>query len=395
MPHFKYLIIGGGMTAEAAVRGIRQVDSNGAIALWSAEKDPPYNRPPLSKSLWQGMDLEKIWRRTQEEGVELRLGVRARELDVGGKRVADEGGTAYTYDRCLLATGGAPRRLRSAPEGVIYFRTLEDYRRLRELAGAGRRIAVLGGGFIGSEIAAALATNETEVVMLFPEEGIGARIFPVDHARFLNEYYRERGVDVRPATRVTGVSREGSKWTLKTDGGESLMADGVVAGLGIRPAVELAESAGLSTDDGIVVDERLSAGHPDLFAAGDVARFPSPALGARIRVEHEDNANTMGMHAGRALAGEAEPYEHLAFFYSDLFDLGYEAVGDLDARLETVADWIEPHRKGVIYYLADGRVRGVLLWNVWKQVGAARELIVDRGPFAAGDLKGRLPAAKG
>ncbi|MGH7544582.1 MAG: NAD(P)/FAD-dependent oxidoreductase [Gemmatimonadota bacterium] len=395
MARFKYLIVGGGMTADAAVRGIRQVDSEGAIGLLSAEKDPPYDRPPLSKKLWQGMDLEKIWRKTEAAGVTMHLGVRARGLDVRTRQVVDDGGAEYTYDRCLLATGGAPRTLRSAPEGIVYFRTLEDYRRLRALAGAGRRLAVLGGGFIGSEIAAALAANGTEVVMCFPEEGIGARIFPKDHARFLNEYYRERGVDVRPGTRVSAVSREGSTWTLRTEAGERVTADGVVAGLGIHPSTELAEAAGLPVDDGIVVEREGTAGDPRVFAAGDIARFHNPALGARIRVEHEDNANTMGMHVGRAMAGDAEPYTHLPFFYSDLFDLGYEAVGDVDARHEIVADWSEPHRKGVLYYVAGGRVRGVLLWNVWKQVPAARALIAERGPFTAADLKGRLPAERG
>jgi NADPH-dependent 2,4-dienoyl-CoA reductase/sulfur reductase-like enzyme len=134
----------------------------------------------------------------------------------------------------------------------------------------------------------------------------------------------------------------------------------------------------------------LATSHPDIYAAGDVAAFDSPALGKRIRVEHEDNANSMGRCAGRNMAGEATPYHHLPSFYSDLFDLGYEAVGDLDARLETVADWQEPYRKGVIYYLERGRVRGVLLWNVWHQVDAARRLIAQPGPFSAADLERRM-----
>jgi hypothetical protein len=110
-------------------------------------------------------------------------------------------------------------------------------------------------------------------------------------------------------------------------------------------------------------------------------------------VEHEDNANSMGKAAGKAMAGAAEPYHHLPFFYSDLFDLGYEAVGEVDSGMEMVADWKEPYREGVVYYVRDGKVRGVLLWNVWGQVAAARRLIAEPGPFAAGDLIGRLPEA--
>jgi NADPH-dependent 2,4-dienoyl-CoA reductase/sulfur reductase-like enzyme len=156
--------------------------------------------------------------------------------------------------------------------------------------------------------------------------------------------------------------------------------------------VELAEQAGLRVDNGIVVDEACRTNNPDIYAAGDVANFENRALGTRLRVEHEDNANTMGRTAGLNMAGRATPYRHLPFFYSDLFELGYEAVGDVDARLETVADWKEKFREGVVYYVKDGRVRGVLLWNTWGQVDHARALIAQPGPFKPQDLKGRLPA---
>jgi NADPH-dependent 2,4-dienoyl-CoA reductase/sulfur reductase-like enzyme len=157
------------------------------------------------------------------------------------------------------------------------------------------------------------------------------------------------------------------------------------------PNIELAQSAGLKTGNGIVVDEMLRTDNPDIFAAGDVAEYNQLVLGKRLRLEHEDNANTMGKQAGRNMAGASEPYHHLSYFYSDLFELGYEAVGELDPRLETFADWEEPFKKGVIYYLADGRVRGVLLWNVWETVPVARALMAEPGPFKASDLKNRLP----
>ncbi len=165
---------------------------------------------------------------------------------------------------------------------------------------------------------------------------------------------------------------------------------GVVAGIGIVPNVELAQEAGLAVGDGIVVDSYLRTSHPDVYAAGDVASFPDALLGVRRRVEHEDNANTMGRAAGRAMAGAAVSYEHSPMFYSDLFDLGYEAVGELDTRLRTVVDWQEPYRKGVLYYLEEGRVRGVLLWNVWDRVDAARALIAEPGPFEPADLMGHI-----
>jgi 3-phenylpropionate/trans-cinnamate dioxygenase ferredoxin reductase subunit len=391
MPHYTYLIIGGGMAGDAAVRGIREVDEHGSIGMLCAESHPPYNRPPLSKGLWKGQPEEQLWRRTHEQGCTVHLQRRAASLDPAGRTVIDAQGERYTYDRLLLATGGSPRHLPFGGEQVIYFRTYDDYRRLREHSGPGRRAAVIGGGFIGSEIAAALAMQGTAVVMLFPEEGIGARLFPASLSRFLNDYYREKGVDVRPGTTAAGFEPKGRGGVLHTQDGQRLEVDVVVAGIGITPSTALAEAAGLRVDNGIVVDEQLRTSRPDIFAAGDVANFPNPVLG-RLRVEHEDNANTMGTAAGRNMAGKGEPYRHLPFFYSDLFDLGYEAVGDLDSRLQTVEDWKEPYREGVVYYLRDGRVRAVLLWNVWEQVEHARALIASPGTVTPKDLQGRLPA---
>ncbi len=154
--------------------------------------------------------------------------------------------------------------------------------------------------------------------------------------------------------------------------------------------MDLAESAGLTVAGGIVVDEMLRTSDPDIYAAGDVANFPCRALERRLRFEHEDNAEAMGRTAGRNMAGRCDAYRHLPFFYSDLFDFGYEAVGEIDSRMETAEDWLQKFQKGVIYYLADGRVRGVLLWNVWGQVDAARELIVSRRQHKPGELIGRL-----
>jgi 3-phenylpropionate/trans-cinnamate dioxygenase ferredoxin reductase component len=398
MPHYPYLIVGGGMTAAAAVEGIRQRDQHGTIGLIGTEPDPPYNRPPLSKALWKGDPLDSIWRQTAEHRVALHLGRTARELDPASKHVVDDVGTVYTYDRLLLATGGTPRELPFGGDTIIYFRTLADYRQLRSLTERGRRFAVIGGGFIGSEIAAALALQGQDVIMLFPEEGIGARLFPADHAQFLNDFYREHGIVVAAEETVTGLESRAGQEVLRvrhvrTGVERAVVADAVIAGLGIIPNTALAERAGLAVANGIVVDEFLRTSAPDIYAAGDVANFANPALGQRLRVEHEDNANTMGQLAGRAMAGTPEPYEHLPFFYSDLFELGYEAVGETDPRLATVADWHEPHREGVVYYLRDGRVRGVLLWNVWGQVDAARRLIAAPGPFRPEDLRGRLPEA--
>ena len=165
-----------------------------------------------------------------------------------------------------------------------------------------------------------------------------------------------------------------------------------MAGIGLRPNVELAQSAGLKVDNGIVVNQRLESSLPDIYAAGDVVNFLHPTLGKRVRVEHEDNAVFMGKLAGRNMAGANETYERTPMFYSDLFEFGYEAVGETSSKMKMVADWnaSQKFQQGVIYYLNDGRVRGVVLWNLWKQVDAARELMNEPGPFEAEDLMGRI-----
>ncbi|MDO9235593.1 MAG: FAD-dependent oxidoreductase [Aquabacterium sp.] len=392
MTNYPYLIIGGGMTAAAAVDGIREVDSTGSIGLISAELDAPYDRPPLSKALWKGKPVDVIWRKTENKGVEIHLGRVAKEIFPQQKRVVDDKRDVFTYQKLLLATGGKPRRLPFGGGHIIYFRTLPDYWHLRALTETGQRFAVIGGGFIGSEIAAALAMNGKEVVMIFPGKAIVDRVFPTPLAQFVSDFYRQKGVEILAGEEIVGLETLGNQHVLKTRTNREIVVDGVVAGVGIEPNVELAQSVGLEVENGIVVDEFLRTRLPDIYAAGDVAAFYNPALGKRIRVEHEDNANAMGRLAGRNMAGKSESYHHLPYFYSDMFDLGYEAVGEVDSRLETFADWKRPNEEGVIYYLQNDRVRGVLLWNVWEQVEAARQLIAEPGPFTAKDLKGRLPA---
>jgi 3-phenylpropionate/trans-cinnamate dioxygenase ferredoxin reductase component len=391
MSEFQYVVVGGGMTGHAAAQGIRSVDARGSIAILGAEAEAPYARPPLSKGLWAGQAEETI-RLPPVDGVTMRAGTRVVAIDRAARRVVLASGESVGYERLLLATGGSPRRLPFGGEGVVYFRTLADYRRLRQLP-PGRRVAVVGGGFIGSELAASLTNAGHRVTMLFPEEGIGSRLFPRDLALHLNGFYASKGVDVRAGERVTAIEArpDDGGFVMRTDRGE-LRADAVVAGLGIVPNVALAAEAGLAVDDGILVDEALRTSDPAVFAAGDVARFSNPALGRRIRVEHEDNANQMGREAGRAMAGAEVAYRHLPFFYSDLFDLGYEAIGELDPTLEVIADWTEPFRRGVVHYLSNGRVRGVLTWGVFGQMDAARALISEPGPFGPEALRGRIPA---
>lgn len=390
MKHYKYLIIGGGLAGDAAVQGIRELDADGSIGMFSMELNPPYTRPNLSKQLWKGRPLEKIWKNTESRGADLLLNHKITEIDVQKKCVRDEAGQEYTFDKLLLATGGTPIHLPFGGEDIIYYRDLQDYQRLRALSERGEHFLVIGGGFIGSEIAAALAMNGKKVVMVFPDKAIGANVYPSDLAHFLNDYYRQKGVDVVINDTVANVEKNGDQFTVRTANGFNFQVDGVVAGIGIRPNLQLAEQAGLQMDNGVIVDEHLQTSAADIFAAGDIANFYHAALGKRVRVEHEDNAVQMGKLAGRNMTDAQESYTHTPMFYSDLFDLGYEAVGDLSSKLQTVTDWQEPFKKGVIYYLDNDRVRGVLLWNVWEQVDHARALMNEKGPLKAEDVVGKI-----
>jgi len=390
MKHHKYLIIGGGLAGDGATRGIRELDTEGSIGMISMEPDPPYMRPNLSKGLWKGRPLEKIWRKT-EERAELHLNRKAAQLDPKKKYIRDHGGDEYTYDKLLIATGGSPNHLPLGNGDIIYYRNFQDYKHLRAMTEQGDHFVVIGGSFIGSELAAALTIVGKKVIMIFPGEAISGSIFPSDLAHFLNDYYRQKGVEVLTGDTAASVQKEGNRLTVHTGSGRAIEADGVVAGIGIHPNLDLAKEAGLMIDDGVVVNERLETSVSDIYAAGDAANFFHSALEKRTRVEHEDNAVQMGKLAGRNMAGASETYTHVPMFYSDLFDLGYEAVGEMSSKMETVADWQEePFRKGVVYYLDDGRVRGVLLWNVWKKVEAARQLMKEKGPFKAKDLKGKI-----
>ena len=388
-----YLIIGGGMAADAAAKAIREVDAAANVGIVGEESAAPYQRPPLSKGLWKGdKPVAEIDLATAQGGATLHLGRRIELLDRVARTARDDHGDSYRYRRLLLATGATPRRLPfEGGERIIHFRTLDDYQTLRRYAKPGAFIAVIGGGFIGCELAASLCSLGCKVSLLFPGETIGAGRYPDGLARYLDTYYRDRGVDVRSGVRVEGSNPTDGGVELVLSDGSLLRVEAAVAGLGVTPNTALAEQAGLAVDNGIVVDAQLRSSDADIWAAGDVANFHNPALGRRLRVEHEDAAVSMGRHAGRAMAGVAGEFTTLPFFYSDLFDLGYEAVGLLDTRLDMVEDWREPNREGVVYYLDGGRVRGVLLWNTWDQVDAARELIAQPGPFDAASLRGRLP----
>lgn len=387
---FPYVIVGGGLAGASAAKGIRQLDPNGPILLLTAETELPYHRPPLTKGLWTGKKQESqisVEDKTfyEKNGVALRLGCPAVSIDAKNKQVTDLSGTTYTFEKLLLASGGAPRRL-SIPGGdspdICYYRYLSDYHRVRSGIKDESTVLVIGGGFIGSEIAAALSMNKAAVAMVFPDSHICSRVFSPALANAVEQKFLANGVRLLGSRNVSSIRQANGQFYAKMTDGSEVTATMVIAGIGIVPDTRLAQSAGIDVGNGICVNELLQTSAPWIFAAGDNAEFHYPALGWRMRVEHWDNALNQGETAGRNMAGNKEPYTYMPYFFSDLYDFGYEAVGDTDARLETVADWQKENDTGVVHYLRDKKVVGAMMCNVWGQVPQARELILHKEQMA-------------
>ncbi|PPF46002.1 FAD-dependent oxidoreductase [Pseudoclavibacter sp. AY1F1] len=434
MSAYDYLIIGGGMVADAAARGIRELDKTSTIGILSADVDEPYARPALSKKLW--VDPEFTWDQTplgtsEATGAEITLGTLVTGIDREAKTVTTDGGETVTYGKLLLATGSKPVEI-EVPEStrILFFRSASDYRRLRELSEDGAHAVVVGGGYIGTEIAAALAQNHVEVDLVFPDEVLGASTFPPSLAERFQDLFVEHGVGLVPGGRVEAVRAEVKApfdetaeldadqgagagadaesgpnspatspdgVTVVFDNGAETEADFVVFGLGAKAVVDLAEDAGLVVDEGgVVVDELLRSVDPSIWAAGDIAVYPDPVLG-QTRVEHVDNATEMGTAAGQSMAGATEPYSHTPYFYSMVFGTRWEAIGTIDPEFDVLVEALpesgESEESRVVYFRDEsGAPVGVLLWDVGEDESlrdAARK-VIDDGVTDAQELQTRI-----
>jgi 3-phenylpropionate/trans-cinnamate dioxygenase ferredoxin reductase subunit len=395
---FVYIIVGGGLAGTSAIEGIRELDKKGSILLIASEKHLPYDRPPLSKKLWFGKKkVEEIFLHDEkfydQNGITVKIGASVTSLDAQKKIVTDHKDHTNGFKKLLLATGGVPRTLPIPGgnlEGICYYRYLDDYLRLRQEASEGKSAVVIGGGFIGSEIAAALNINKVEVTMIFPDPYLVNRVFPEYLGQSIQDHYRSRGIKILANEQPSVFSKNGNKFTTYTLSGKKIESDMVIVGIGIAPYLDLARNAGLQTANGIIVDEYLQTSLSDIYAAGDNAFFPYQVLGKQTRIEHWDNALNQGRWAGRNMAGAREPFTYMPYFFSDLFEFGFEAVGEVDARLETFADWQKENDTGVIYYLEDGKVRGAMMCNVWEKVEAARTLIRKGETMTPEKLRGAI-----
>ncbi|MGH7741995.1 MAG: NAD(P)/FAD-dependent oxidoreductase [Candidatus Eiseniibacteriota bacterium] len=400
--HYTHVIIGGGLAGASAIEGIRAHDRDGSILLISRENVEPYHRPPLSKDLWFGKStLEKLpvydAKFYEQHRVEIALRREVVELEASSHTLWDDHGGTLTYDKLLLATGGKPRLLDAEGESgqnVHYYRLLEDYLFLSERVARIQHVLVVGGGFIGLELAAALRHAGKEVSLVYPGEYPLARVLPRELGLYVADFYREKGVETISGETVVAIHEGGGIVQARTRSGNTISTQLVVAGVGISPLVGLAEANGLEVADGIVVDEYARTSDANIFAAGDVAEFPYLALGRRMRVEHWDHAIQHGKLAGENMAGANRMYDHLPMFFSDFFEIGWEAVGDTDPALQVEEEWTVPNREGVLFYLQDDLVRGVLLWNRFGLLDWARDLIRSGRPMTRDERLAAMPVAQ-
>jgi 3-phenylpropionate/trans-cinnamate dioxygenase ferredoxin reductase subunit len=379
-----FVIAGGGLAAAKAAETLREEGFDGRIALIADEPERPYERPPLSKDYLRGDDVtihvhpERFY---AEHEIELRLGLRAVELDVAQRELVLDDGEWLRYDRLLLATGAAPRRLDlpgAELEGVLYLRTVADSDALRERLDRGGSVVVVGAGWIGCEVAASARTRGLDVTVLDPQPVPLAHALGHELGAVYRDIHLDHGVRMRHGTGVEAFEGAGAVERVRTSDGDAIDCDFVVVGVGVQPRVELARRAGVAVGDGILVDELLQTGAPGVFAAGDVAAAQHPFYGERIRVEHWANALEQGPVAARNMLGRAEPYGRLPYFFSDQYDVGMEYTGYAPSWDRVVFRGDPATREFVAFWLAGDRVLAGMGVNVWETVDPIQRLIRER-----------------
>ncbi len=392
----KYVIFGGGMVAgyaakELVERGLKP----GELTIISAENALPYERPPLSKGFLAGKDTEAGIRINAEEfyrehGIELKLGCEVDGLDAAGRVLHLKSGQQWGFEKLVVATGARANRLGVRGKdlaGVYYLRSLDDSRQIRSRAGTAKRASVIGGSFIGMEVAAVLAQKNIAVTMIMREDRIWKQFFTPKMSRFFEGYYAKRGVQFAKDASITELQGSAAVTSVKLQDNQTIACDMVVAGIGVRPVTEPLANAGIQIADGVLVSEYLETNQPGIYAAGDVANYEDKLFGKRRRVEHWDNAVSQGQHCARALAGDRKEFLHVPYFFSDVFDLSYEFWGDPGAADETVERGDLDSNSFSVWWLARGRLVAAFVMNRPNdEREAAPRLIASKQALAAETL---------
>jgi 3-phenylpropionate/trans-cinnamate dioxygenase ferredoxin reductase subunit len=379
-----FVIVGAGMCGGAAAQTLREEGFDGRVILIGDEAHLPYERPPLSKEYLRGeQGRDKLFIHPAawyaEQDVEARLGVRATAIDVAARSVAISDGDSLSFDSLLIATGGRPRRLSGEPsERVLYLRTIEDCDRIRKWVSPGKRLVVVGAGFIGAEVTASARTVGVEVICISSTDVPLANVLGPDIGKVYAEIHRDHGVDLRTGEGAESIEDKGESIVVRTTRGDSVEGDAVVVGVGIQPNIQLAEAAGLELSNGIAVDEYCRTSHDGVFAAGDVADHFHPVFGRRIRVEHFDNAIKHGAHAARNMVGRKEPFDDPHWFWSDQYDYNLQYGGFAHEWDDIVLRGSLDERDFVAFFLKDDVLLAALGVNRGKDVRRAMKLVSAR-----------------
>ena len=385
-----FVIVGGGLAGAKAAETLREEGFDGRLVLIGDEAERPYERPPLSKEYLRGETAEKPYVHGEdfyaERGIELWTSARVTGVDAGRGELRLEDDRRLGYDRLLLATGAEPRRL-DVPgaelAGIMYLRTVADSERIAERFERGRRVVVVGSGWIGAEIAASARMKGCEVTMIEMATLPLERVLGHEVGQIYLDVHRDHGIEFLPETTVERFEGEGSLERVLTRDGALIETDVAIVGVGVTPRVQLAEAAGLRVENGILVDERLESSVPGVFAAGDVANAHHPFYERRLRVEHWANALNQGPAAARAMLGEPVSYDEIPYFFSDQYETGMEYAGFASEWDEVVFRGDVAGREFIAFWLAEGRVVAGLNMNVWDVNEEIRELIRSRQPVDA------------
>ena len=400
-PHH-VVIAGGGLAGAKTAEALRAQGFAGNVTLLAAEPHLPYERPPLSKGYLAGESSfddavvhPESWYR--DNAIDLRRGTRATAIDAGGHRLRVADGTEAGYDKLVLATGALPRRLPlpgGDSQGVYYLRTREDSDAIRSCFGEGKRLVIIGGGWIGLEVAAAARGAGTHVTLLEAAELPLLGVLGPELAQVFADLHQANGVDLRLGVRIDAIATsDGRAAGARLADGTTIEADGIVVGVGVAPDLTLAESAGLDTGNGVLVDASLRSSDPDIYAVGDIANHDHPVLGQRVRVEHWATALKQPAAAAAALLGEDTAYAELPYFFSDQYDLGLEYIGHAPPGSydQVVVRGDRAKRQFVAFWLAGGRLKAAMNVNVWDVIDQIKPLItsgtqIDPAQLASPDV---------
>ncbi len=384
----QYLLIGGGLASACAAESIREHDPQGSVAIISSEAYFPYHRPPLSKGYliegdWEPSDTyhhEEDW--YDENNVTFRGGVRARGLDLNNRTVTLSTGEIIAYEKLLLATGAALIKLNvpgSDLEELYFLRAIPDSDTLIKASEVAEQVVVVGGGFIGLELASAFQQRELDVTLVYMEEHPWEQMLSPEISQWLADYYRSKGITLMNRSQVAEFRGSGKVETVVLKSGEELTADMVALGIGVRPDLTLVKGTPLEGDNGIPVDEYLETDLAGVYAAGDIAWYRDVIFNKRRRVEHWDTAKGHGEVAGANMAGEHQPYRELPYFFSDLFDLEFEFVGDFDLRPDRVdfTDELAENTFTARYFQNDRIFAAVFVGREEEEVEVVKAEILD------------------